>query len=537
MPATSRYDADGNGTAGRRSPRAWHLALLLVLALGICVGAWHDFDPEVVPPYSDTWDYLQLGRQIATGQGFTSLFSYPLFLPWSGDSSPADGHFPLLWRPPIYPMLVAGSFALTGGPSAWAPVLLQALGYLLAILATYLLVLEFTGRRWALLGGLVVALSPPLIGLEEPGIATTLYGALLVFAVRAVLRADTRGKAALAGATFGLLALLRGEAVLFLPAMMWLLWAGDRGDRERRIWLFLVAAVLVSVPWILRTWIVSGRPFFGTSSLLFIETTDFPAWTSSRSVDTLSRSALLWALSEPVQVGWKSLKNLYHYLTQALLLPLPALAPFVWAAAGRLTRVGRESAWCSAILIALGLTILVLSPLEYAPRLLVPFIPLLTVVGIILLDRIREKVGDGDQVRYTRRPALWVAAAVVTLAALQTLGALKEARARRVEWRRDYGPLAHANWGEIAASLPAAGCQADYPAYYGWKTGIGGFVWIGIGRRDDPRLPVAGLLYSGRGASGPDPTGVPPTAIIEQEARGPSRGIDALVLFEDVRGR
>jgi hypothetical protein len=530
-------ESPATGLAARRRPHPWHLLLLALLALGVSFGAWHDYDPDIVPPYSDVWDYLQLGRQVATGQGFTSLFTYPLFLPWSGDASPADGHFPLLWRPPAYPLLVAAGFALTGGPSTWAPVVLQVLGYLLAILATYLLVLEFTGHRWALLAGLVVALSPPIIGLEEPGIATTLYGALLVFAVRAVLRADTRGKAAWAGAFFGLLSLLRGEAVLFYPAMMWLLWAGDRGDRERRIWLFLGAAVVVTVPWVVRTWVVSGRPFFGTSSLLFLDTREFPAWTSSRSVDTLSRSALLWALSEPVQVGWKALKNLYHYLAHALLLPLPALAPFVWAAAGRLTRIGRESAWCGAVLIALGLTIVVLSPLEYAPRFLNPFIPLLAVLGVILLDRIRERIGDGDTVRYTRRPALWVAAAVVTLAALQTIGALKEARNLRVEWRRDYGPLAYADWGEIAASLPEAGCQADYPAYYAWKTGRGGFVWIGVGRRDDPRLPSAGLVASGRGRNGPDPTGIPPSAVIEQEARGPARGIDALVLFEDVRGR
>ena len=73
------------------------------MGLGLVLAAvsWRGFDPETVPGYSDFWDYLQLGRQIAHGHGFTSLFTYPIFLGASGD--PGAGAFPLLWRPPLYP--------------------------------------------------------------------------------------------------------------------------------------------------------------------------------------------------------------------------------------------------------------------------------------------------------------------------------------------------------------------------------------------------------------------------------------------------
>lgn len=510
----------------RPGSKPWHLLLLIGLTLVLSAVAWRGFDPEVIPGYSDYWDYLQLGRQLAGGHGFTSLFTYPIFLPWSGASGGLEA-VPLLWRPPLYPLFVAVGLLLSDG-SIWTPIVINILAHLVVVLATYALALEFTGRRWALLSGLVVALSPALMGLEEPGLATTPYTALLVLAVRAVLKADGRRRAGLAGAAFGALTLLRGEALLLLPAMVWLLWAGERGDRERRIWSFLAMAIVVTLPWTMRNWMVTGRPFFGSSSLLFLDTRDYPGWVSSRMSVLLDRSPLLWALSNPDQVGWKAARNLYHFLVQALLLPLAALAPFVWTAAGRLARVGRESAYCASVLIALGLSIVVLAPLEYSPRFLHPFIPLLTVVGVIILGRMREQVGEGQSVRYSRRPIQWVAAAVITLAALQLLGGLRDARRLRAAWNDEFGPLKATNWSEVAQSIPAdAWIEADYPAYYAWKTRRH-FLWW---RADCGEGAAPALLARDRGESRPDPMGLESSAALAARGGRVPRPIDAALLF------
>jgi len=521
----------------RRSPKSWHLVLLVGLTLVLSAVAWRGFDPEVIPGYSDYWDYLQLGRQLASGHGFTSLFTYPIFLPASGAAA-ASGleAFPMLWRPPLYPAFVAVGLLLTDG-SAWAPVAINVLAHLVTLLATYLLALEFTGRRWALLSGLVVALSPALMGLAEPGLATTPYAALLVLAARSVLNADNRRRAVLAGLGFGLLTLLRGEALLLLPAMIWLLWAGERGDRERRIWYFLFAAIVVTLPWTIRNWMVTGRPYFGASSLLFVDTRDYPGWVSSRMSVGLDRSALLWAVANPDQVGWKAARNLFHFLVQALLLPLAALAPFVWTAVGRLARVGRESAFCASVLIALGLTIAVLSPLEYSPRFLHPFIPLLTVVSVIILGRMREQIGVGQAVRYSRRPVIWVAAAVVTLAALQFLGGLRDARHARAAWAKEFGELKATDWAEVRRGLPAATLiDGDYPAYYAWKTGRQ-FVWW---RADCRQLGPDGeffastpaLLARERGVTFPDPMGIESSADLAARTGKANQRVGAVLILE-----
>src|SRR5438093_11223233 len=74
------------------------LWFLLALAVGIL------FSRAAIPgiaPASDLWDYSQEARQIARGQGFTSLYTYPAFLDhW-------EAPFPVLWRMPLYAALGA----------------------------------------------------------------------------------------------------------------------------------------------------------------------------------------------------------------------------------------------------------------------------------------------------------------------------------------------------------------------------------------------------------------------------------------------
>lgn len=505
-------------------PRGLHLLLLGVLAAGVLAGFWPGFDPRAIPPYSDYWDYLQLGRQIHGGHGFTSLFTYPIFLKHSGDAA----FFPELWRPPLFPILVAGAYLFTGGPSLLAPLALQVLGYLLAILGAYLLALQFVERPWALLAALVVALSPDVLGLFEPGIATAPATAALVFTFLLAVRADTRRRALVAGAVLGVLVLLRAEMLLLLPAVFWMLWAGDCGDRPGRIWAFLAGTLLVLAPWIVRGWVVSGRPFSTTASLLFTNTTAFPAWESSRGLDTLDHSAFAWAVTHPGALSAKAVRNAYHFIRQAMLLPLPALAPFAWAAFGRITRVGRESAFCAAVLIGLFVFGLVLSPLEYAPRFLHPFIPLVAVVAVVMLARFREEMTEPAHPALSRRAVVWVAAAVTVLAGLEMVGAVAAARRERARpVDAALARLTPAEWGEVARSLPAGGWAAgDYPAYYAWHTGAK-FVWFPV-LADFDRMrwrgaaPGAVVLARSRGRSAGDPTGIPSTPALAETlaARG-----------------
>jgi hypothetical protein len=75
-------------------------ALWFLLALAVGGLFAHAAIPGITPA-SDLWDHSQTARQIARGEGFTSLYTYPLFL------GHEDSPFPVRWRMPLYAVLGA----------------------------------------------------------------------------------------------------------------------------------------------------------------------------------------------------------------------------------------------------------------------------------------------------------------------------------------------------------------------------------------------------------------------------------------------
>src|SRR5258708_37600351 len=112
---------------------SWRVAFLWFL-LALVAGLFfaHAALPGIAPA-SDLWDYAQEARQLARGDGFTSLYTYPVFL---GQDQPP---FPVRWRMPLYAalgaLLLKLGIALPAGvlyPGAGAHALLVALPVWLA---------------------------------------------------------------------------------------------------------------------------------------------------------------------------------------------------------------------------------------------------------------------------------------------------------------------------------------------------------------------------------------------------------------------
>ena len=83
-----------------RGAVVWALAALLLGSV---------FAAAMLPrigPSSDLWDYSQEARQLARGDGFTSLYTYPSVL---GHDQP---QFPVRWRMPLFAAIGAGFLRL-----------------------------------------------------------------------------------------------------------------------------------------------------------------------------------------------------------------------------------------------------------------------------------------------------------------------------------------------------------------------------------------------------------------------------------------
>ncbi len=338
-------------------------------------------NPAAVGATSDAWDYLQLGWQVAAGRPFESLFTYPPFLPESRAAFSETGTFPLLWRPPGFPLAIGAALRLSGGhPDA----MLGVQG--LAIVVIPLLVFALAHRRVGVFAAAAAAawtvLCPVVVGVGEPLVATPAAVALVLIGVLATSRAASRPGALLAGVVVGSAGLVRVELFLLTPVWLGLTAVASPRDRPLRALILVGAMALCAAPWSMHVATVTGRPFYNATSLLYHDTTAYPGWTASRTLAVREEGPLAFVREHPEDVARKTVRNLARYGRDLAIWPLPALIVLALAGVVRLWR-DDEARWLVVAAVGVPATlVLVLAPLEYASRFLAAALPLIAVAAV-----------------------------------------------------------------------------------------------------------------------------------------------------------
>lgn len=214
------------------------LAVALVLRLGALV-LESGYEPRL-----DSADYDRHARSIAAGDGFPE--------------STIAGGGPSAFRPPLYPYLLGGAYAVSGDSVEAGRVLGALLGTLI-VLGIFLVAREIWGRAAGLLAAALAAVFPPLVLLHMALISEPLFVALELGVVYCALVARRLGGdwrwALAAGALCGLAALTRSNgALLAIPAAIGVWTARPRVSRGALAApLAVVAATaVVLVPWTIR---------------------------------------------------------------------------------------------------------------------------------------------------------------------------------------------------------------------------------------------------------------------------------------------
>jgi 4-amino-4-deoxy-L-arabinose transferase-like glycosyltransferase len=203
-------------------------------------------------PAHDAYDYDRHAISIAAGDG------YP-------ESGYAQDGGPTALRPPAYPYVLGGVYALTGDSLTAGRLLNAALGAL-AVLLLYLIVEAIWGPRVALLAGAVAAVFPPLVLLSRDLLSESLFIVFELAAVFCVLRFRRSGGALrwaiAAGALCGLAALTREVGLLLVLPVALGTWLSHRRGSARRLLapaVVAVSACLAISPWTLRNAAEFGR--------------------------------------------------------------------------------------------------------------------------------------------------------------------------------------------------------------------------------------------------------------------------------------
>jgi 4-amino-4-deoxy-L-arabinose transferase-like glycosyltransferase len=299
---------------GRRcAPRTvWMVGLLLALALVVRLGY-----VAATPGYQaihDAHDYDLHARSIAAGHGFARIGAGP-----SGQTA---------FRPPGYPYLLAGVYALSGVERAKTSRRLLAGRVANALVGTVIVALigvlaaRLFDRRVALAAMALGAVYLPLVLVGGSLMSEPLFAALLLGALAAALhhrRSAHRCRwALLAGVLGGLAILTRANAAIILAPLAVAVWDA----RPRWSWralappaVLVVTALGTVAPWTIRNAVVLdgfvpvstqlGTALAGTYNDVARTDREHPAsWRSLRRVPDYQELVRRWRqIPEPVLEG------------------------------------------------------------------------------------------------------------------------------------------------------------------------------------------------------------------------------------------
>ncbi len=482
--------------ASRRFPaRAAALWALLALVAGILFA--HSALPNIAPA-SDVWDYCQESRQIVRGEGFTSLYTYPVFL---GSVGPP---FPVLWRIPLYAAL--GALLLRLGVALPAGFLyLGAFAHALLVGLTYRLAAKLHSARAAAWAAACALACPLLLDAHNPGLSQVPAAVLDISVWLILLGSRGRVAAALAAVPAAAAWYLRGESLLFVPLWLWMasrpmdsvrsrssegVPAPPNADRwnRRRLWpalAFVAVYAALCLPWLLAVQRArAGFAIQGNPMLLY--TPEYPGYSSSRTLDAQLPGVFDYVLRHMPSFAWRYAKDFAGYALDFLtgLGPLAiGLALAGAAARGWKLRIDWRSP-VAPLALAIAWQVLALSGLERSPRFLVPVVPIACVLlGIAAAPALN---------RMTTRRLL----AVAFLALLLERGArvvyeLADARRRSPP----IGEATAATLAELTREWPRDGLVlTDVPDWVAWRLDRPALF--------SPLLHQVGSLAESRGVSG-----------------------------------
>ncbi|MHB8840408.1 MAG: ArnT family glycosyltransferase [Candidatus Aquicultor sp.] len=240
------------------------LFIAIVLGVVMRVAAWHDIaNVDVLTMSADSVSYNGIAKNLLAGKGYSS----PTHM------IAIQGQ-PTAFYAPTYPFYLVALYYIFGF-STKVGVMSQMIMAVATIPLIYLLGMRLYGRVEGAIASLIYAVSPQIIHYNIILTSETLFFVLeicLSILIVGIFKKDRPSlwMLAVTGLVFGVTYLCR-QTVIFLPALIVLgLWLRFKDNGYS--WLlkstgvFLVAAVLLIVPWTVRNYMVFGEPVFSTTT-------------------------------------------------------------------------------------------------------------------------------------------------------------------------------------------------------------------------------------------------------------------------------
>ncbi|MEK7347703.1 MAG: hypothetical protein AABZ94_02410 [Candidatus Eisenbacteria bacterium] len=370
----------------------WRAAILWAL-LALAIATVHaSVTVRQISPSSDLWDYAQQARQIARGEGFTSLYTYPTLL--GAEEKPP---YPVRWRMPLFSW--RGAMMLQSGMSLpEGYFILAAFSQALLVGLVLLLGAHFHSARAGAIAAAAAIACPLLLDSFNPGLSQVPVAAFGLLVWLLLLRGRGLATALVAAVVAAAIWYARAESLLFAPLWIAAAWQGARrvgagGPAAKaapahplaRSLAFALALVALCAPWpfLLRAMSGDAAPIQGNPMLLY--TSQFPGYASSRTYLEPMPGYMAYVLGHPATFALRWVKDVVGFLVEFG----AGLGPIAigLAMAGLLLREPkgrfRDLAPTRLFFLAIALQIAAFAALQRSPRFLVPVVPLACVaIGI-----------------------------------------------------------------------------------------------------------------------------------------------------------
>ena len=340
-----------------------------------------------IGPSSDIWDYSQEARQLARGEGFTSLYTYPVHL-GSDDLPP----FPVRWRMPLY--AARGALALRMGfPLPDTFLIIGAQSHAVLVAFVFLLGAHLHSRRAGALAAACTLACPFFLDAYSAGLNQVPAAAFGLIVWFLLLRGRGTGTAILAALAAAVSWYLRSETLILVPVWAWVASAAGL----RRCGTFLVVFAALCAPWPIALAVSTGSAFPIQGNPMLLYTPEYPGYASARAYGETLPGALEYLLRHPGSFVSRWVKDLMGFGLDFL----GGVGPIAvgLALAGLLLREARDRYAALRptlpFVAAIAIQMAVFAALERSPRFLVPVVPLACVMvgiaGAPALDRLRGR--------------------------------------------------------------------------------------------------------------------------------------------------
>jgi 4-amino-4-deoxy-L-arabinose transferase-like glycosyltransferase len=230
--------------------------LILILAVAVlmrtAVALYMGDQVVVLPGIQDQVSYDALARSLLDGKGYSFTKTWYPFTP----ANTPTAHWSF-----IYPLYLAGVYAVTGYHPLAARLLQAAVGGALICFLVYLIGRRVADELTGLVGAALSAIYGYFIYYSAALMTETFSIVLILVSIYLALEVKekpTPVRWAMLGLALGAAALLRQTVLLFVPfLLLWLLWELRKGGiRWWYVVLPIVTTVLMIAPWTVRNYLV-----------------------------------------------------------------------------------------------------------------------------------------------------------------------------------------------------------------------------------------------------------------------------------------